>query len=115
MNNLIAALSLALIAGCASTPSAVMEDGLKSGYTLKNSPELAATCMARNVEKHQFVGNVRRLDNSAYELTVRSELGVLFAYAVAEPQANGSQATVWRRSLWFANQSSIADTMTTGC
>jgi len=104
-----------LLAGCAATPTQVVETGQQSTYALKNAPEVAAGCMARNVEKH-YEGNlqaiVRRLEKpESYEVVVRNFPEFTFVYAIAEPQ----KATVWVREQWFSGRDTIAATMTAGC
>jgi hypothetical protein len=112
-----AVLTCLLLAGCVSTPAQLVEEGPSTVFTLKNAPELAAGCMARHAEElNSLLTTVRRLDQSgAYEVIVRSAPDVTLAYAIAKPQASGSEATVWIRPAWFLHQGEIAATMTTGC
>lgn len=117
MKTFAAVMTCALLAGCVSTPAQLVEEGPRSDFILKNTPELAASCMARNVEeKNGLLTTARKLDQAgAYEVLIKSAPDVTLVYAIASPQGAGSKATVWLRSAWFVNQSTIAATMTNGC
>jgi len=112
----VAALTLLLLTGCATTPPELVQEAKAQTYTSKQEPEFAAGCMARNLEnKYGFVVIVRRSDKTgAYQVIVRSGPGFLLAYSVVEPQDSGSKATLWV-STHIRDHEQLAATTAKGC
>jgi hypothetical protein len=107
---------LLLLAGCATTPKELMDDGERADRATKRAPEMALGCMARNIESgFPMFGITRPLDDGRYELLVRNSPDLIFVYAVAEPVPEGSNVTIWVRKQAFYRKSEILGTMTKGC
>lgn len=92
-----------LLAGCASTPTEVMEQGERTDYTSKRPPREAAECIERNASEIKWgllgVSKDARMrvgkDPNTFEVLYQ-EMGVTIAVALASPAAGGSAISVWR-------------------
>lgn len=106
----------ALLAGCSTTPKEVMDSGSKTFHMMKDPPERAALCMARNIENHDagFLTSIRPLD-AMQELIVRLQAGphVVFL-AHIQPAGKGSHATLWERGYLLGGADAKA-AMLKGC
>jgi hypothetical protein len=81
-----------LLAGCASTPQEVMTDGPRTTHALKQALAIAAGCLARNIENHNFVYSaaVRQVDDRTTEVVVRVP-AVGRTVSVAQPSRDVDQ------------------------
>jgi hypothetical protein len=111
----LTAAALLLLAGCATTPKELMDEGDRAERATNRAPELALGCMARNIESSfPLFGITRPLDDGRYELLARNSPDLIFVYAVAAPVPEGSNVTIWVRKNFY-RKSEMLGVMTKGC
>jgi hypothetical protein len=88
---------LIALAGCANTFEQLKQESQRSVHMLKQPPELAAACLARNADNFASgYKSVSRLIDTGYEVVVRvGDTDRVLALAYIVPQNAGSEASVW--------------------
>jgi hypothetical protein len=112
MHRALVVISL-LLAGCISTPQELRDQGERTVFELKQLPDAAAACVARNIENaRHYQTTIRPLDDKR-ELVMRSQVHNL-AVIEFEPMKNGSRATIWMRSI-FHDREGFQQTIMRNC
>jgi hypothetical protein len=108
--------AFAVLAGCV-TNNELIATGEWHERVLLRSPELATTCMWRNLDANRFRfgnitlnGTIRPMTEGGSELIVATVL-----VAQAKREGTGSRVTIWLARRRFAGRSAIVTTMTNGC
>lgn len=117
----LAALGLMLLAGCSlypgggSTSTPVIRPHEQT-VRLRQSPEAAARCFARNAEEHSsaLVSEVRTGTNRS-EVTVRVKNGLVYALATFDRSGSGSTAAVTLNVTTSGSMSDLLAELTEGC
>jgi hypothetical protein len=117
MKSLIAALALALLAGCALAPGGARSTGSSYTHRFGLPPEQAAACFARNAEEHSsaLVSTVRRVGDGRFEVTVNVKNGVLYAQAQIERAGSASTGSILLMVVTSDSRSDLLDALTAGC
>ena len=95
----LACLATLALAGCASTPQEIVQQGPRSEHTLQLPPFRAAGCIARNAENlvDSINAPIRPLESGErYEVVIRSignDLYPILLIGILEPMGNGSRVT----------------------
>ena len=118
---LLAAASAALLTSCAiypgggSTSRSVIKPHEQS-LRLRQPPEAAARCFARNAEEHSsaLVSEVRAGSNRS-EVTVRVKNGLVYALATFDRAGSGSTAAVTLNVTTSGSMSDLLAELTEGC
>jgi hypothetical protein len=116
MRGIVIAGLLAGLTACGTTPKEVMDSGAKSFHMMRDPPERAALCMARNIENHDagFLTSIRPLD-AMQELIVRLQAAPHAVFvAHITPSGKGSHATLWERGYLLGGADAKA-AMLKGC
>lgn len=95
---LIVMLTLAVMAGCATSPADVVERGTRFSGAINKAPIEAAKCIARNAEymSGSLLASVSDIDNGA-EVIVRGTAEVTTTLSLWRLQRSGAGSTyeVW--------------------
>lgn len=94
-----AALALACLAGCATTPVEIRAAGRTVQVSSTSQPFAAANCAARNIEQGDpnLLASIRESDRSgSFEVIVRVEHKAV-AVIESSPNSNGALLTMWNR------------------
>jgi hypothetical protein len=106
MKSILCILLSAALAGCATTPETIKEQGTMEQYRLTNAPRPASQCVAqRALEfRHFFFTQILEYQSpESFEVRVQwGGLG-LFALARIDPNGLGSNMTIWLSPNWPSN------------
>ena len=110
-------ITVLLITGCA-TPTEIMEKPADAKVTLKQRPEMATACIARNIDRR--VGGVvseRRPTPEGWELISRIMGEAITVYFIAQVRADGSgsEADVWTLGSYSWNREQDLAALLKGC
>lgn len=118
-------LLVLLLAGCASTPTEVMEQGPRTDFTSARAPRDAAECIERSASeiKWGIVGvskdaRMRPAREAGSFEVLYTEFGITIAVALIRPTASGTAISIWRNPLveeGFQGEGTLEDQMTLNC
>lgn len=109
-----AVIAVVLLAGCVTVQD-VQTSGDLSEHALRQSPRDAAGCLARNAENYWpgIQTYVRSAGNGNEEVVVRNGPDFALVHALVSPAAEGSRATIRRRTPIFRPE--LVPAMLAGC
>jgi len=106
-----------LLAACAS-PGEIMENPADAKVTLKQGPELATACIARNIDRRSVnIISDRRPMPGGWELIARVTGEATTVYLIAQLRAggSGSLADLWTPGLFASSRDEQLADLLKGC
>ena len=91
-------MAVLMLAGCAMTPTVVVEQGTRHTWSSSLSPQAAAECVARNAENMSgmITAVVRAAPTSgAVETIARTGEGGVMSLSQSRPAPNGATVEIW--------------------
>lgn len=115
-----AALAL-ILAGCASTPQEVIQEGPRSDHDLKLAPAAAAGCISRNAENlvDSIQAPMRPLPEADYfEVVIRnmgSDFRPILMVGIVAPRTPGARVTFHGKGYISPPRAEFVSMLVKGC
>lgn len=116
-HRLMTAIAAAMLGACA-TPVEIMQKPADAKATLKQRPEMAAACVARNIDRRATnIISDRRPTANGWELISRVTGDAVTVYLIAQfsPSDTGSVADIWTPGLFAFRREKDLKVLLNGC